>query len=55
MDWFKSASVPNTISDQQRDALQRRAIKTETESMFSKRNVAKRLASEEQRSKADQS
>jgi len=42
----------NTISDKQMKDLQRRAQKADKESMFSKRNVERRLASENQRSKS---
>ena len=44
--------APNTISDQQMASLRRRADKASTESMFSQRNVARRLASNDQRRKA---
>lgn len=47
--------VPNTISDKEMQKLQRRAQQAEKESMFSKRNVGRRLASNEQRDKAGQS
>lgn len=43
------SSKNNTISDKDMRKLQARARKAEKESMFSKRQVAKRLASEEQR------
>jgi len=46
---------PNTISDRKMADLQRRAQKANKESMFSKRNVEQRKASEAQRSKAKQS
>lgn len=38
----------NTISDKKMAELQRRARKADRESMFSKRNVARRLASNKQ-------
>jgi hypothetical protein len=41
--------VPNTISDKEMASLQKRARKADKESMFSRRNVARRLASDEQR------
>jgi hypothetical protein len=44
--------VPNTISDRKMAELQRRARAAEKESMFSRRNVARRLASNDQRSKS---
>jgi len=50
----KEPKVPNTISDEQMADLQRRGRKADTESMFSPRNVARRLASNEQRDKAKQ-
>ena len=43
--------VPNTISDKKMADLRRRAERANKESMFSKRNVAKRLASNDQSSK----
>ena len=49
------AKVPNTISDRQMAALRRKAERANKESMFSKRNVARRLASNRQRGKAGQS
>jgi hypothetical protein len=42
----------NTISDKKMAELQRRAQKAQKESMFSKRQVAKRLASNDQRKKS---
>lgn len=54
MGWL-TPKMPDTISDEQMADLQRRARQADTESMFSKRNVARRLASNEQKSKADQS
>jgi hypothetical protein len=49
--------VPNTISDRDYANLQRRAIRTETVrgGMFTRRSVARRLATAEQRRKAGQS
>lgn len=44
--------VPETISDKQMAELQRRAEKANKESMFSKRNVAKRLAGNDQKKKS---
>jgi len=41
-----------TISDKQREDLRRRAEKTNKESMFSERNVERRLASNKQQSRA---
>jgi hypothetical protein len=49
---FSAPKVPNTISDKQRAELHRRANKAATESMFSKRNVERRKASQNQRSKS---
>lgn len=46
-----SPKVPNTISNRKMAELQRRARKADRESMFSKRNVARRLASNKQQSK----
>jgi hypothetical protein len=46
------AKVPNTISDAQMAALRRKAEKANTESMFSKRNVARRQASNRQKDQA---
>jgi hypothetical protein len=46
--------VPNTISDKQMADLQRRAQKANPE-MFSRDQVRKRLASQEQQKKAGQS
>lgn len=46
------SSKHNTISDKKMAQLQRRARKAEKESMFSKRQVSKRLASNEQRRKS---
>lgn len=43
--------VPETITQEQMDGLSRRARAAERESMFSKRNVQKRLASSEQKRK----
>jgi hypothetical protein len=45
--------VPDTISDAEMAALSRRAQKANTESMFSKRNVEKRLKSNEQQEKRE--
>jgi hypothetical protein len=47
--------VPDTISDKQMADLHRRAEQASTESMFSPRNVARRRASNDQRSKAERS
>jgi hypothetical protein len=44
--------VPNTISDKKMAKLQDRARKADKESMFSKRSVAERLASDKQRGKS---
>lgn len=44
--------VPATISDQKMADLSRRAQKANTESMFSKRNVARRQAGNLQRGKS---
>ena len=44
--------VPNTISDKKMADLQRRARAAQKESMFSKRQVAGRLASNKQREKS---
>lgn len=44
--------VRSTISDKKMAELQRRAQKAQKESMFSKRQVAKRLASNAQRKKS---
>jgi hypothetical protein len=44
--------VPDTISDKEMAELQRRAQKAQKESMFSKRNVAKRLANNDQKKKS---
>lgn len=44
--------VPSTISDKKMRELRRRAEKANKESMFSRRNVARRLASNNQRSKS---
>ena len=44
--------VPSTISDSKMADLQRRAQRAQTESMFSRRNVAKRLANNAQKSKS---
>ena len=44
--------VPNTINDKKMANLQRRARAAEKESMFSRRNVAKRLASNNQQKKS---
>jgi hypothetical protein len=48
-------ATPNTISDKQMADLRRRAEKAQTESMFAKRAVDRRRASEAQRGKAGQS
>jgi hypothetical protein len=44
--------VPDTIGDKQMKDLRQRAEKANTESMFSNRNVARRLASNKQRENA---
>jgi hypothetical protein len=44
--------VRNTISDKKMADLRRKAEKAQKESMFSKKQVAKRLASNKQRSKS---
>jgi hypothetical protein len=44
--------VPNTISDKKMRELQERARKANRESMFSQRNVARRQADNNQRSKS---
>ena len=44
--------VPNTISDKKMADLQRRARAAEKESIFSRRNVAKRQASNKQQSRS---
>lgn len=44
--------VPNTISDKKMADLQRRARAAEKESMFSRRQVARRQADNDQRSKS---
>lgn len=49
------AKVPNTISDKKMKDLQRRAQQAQKESMFSRRQVAQRQASEAQRKKAGSS
>ncbi len=46
------SKFPNTISDKRMADLRRRAERADRESMFSKRNVRKRLASHAQRRKA---
>lgn len=46
------SSKNNTISDKDMRKLQERARKADKESMFSKRNVARRLASNEQQRKS---
>lgn len=51
MGWF-SPKPPNTISDKKMADLQRRARKAEKESMFSRRNVARRQADNAQRRKS---
>lgn len=51
MGWF-SPKVPNTISDRKMADLRRRAEKANRESMFSKRNVARRQADNRQRGKS---
>ena len=55
MGLFKPKAPPDTISDKEMADLSRRAQRANTESMFSRRNVEKRLASEDQRKKAGQS
>lgn len=52
---FFSSKPPNTISDKDMADLRRRAEKANTESMFSKRNVDRRLASNKQHDKRKQS
>jgi len=52
MGLFSSLKVPNTISDKEMAKLRVRAEKANKESMFSKRNVARRLASNKQQSKS---
>ena len=52
MGLFSSPKVPNTVSDKKMADLQRRAQKAQKDSMFSKRQVAARKASERQRKKA---
>ena len=49
---MSESKVPNTISNQQMAGLRRRAERANTESMFSRRNVARRLASNDQQRKA---
>jgi hypothetical protein len=49
---FSSPKVPNTVSDRKMADLRRRAEKANKESMFSKRNVARRLASNDQQRKS---
>ena len=44
--------VPNTISDKKMANLQKRARAADKESMFSKRNVDRRKASNDQKDKA---
>lgn len=47
----KQPKVPDTIGDKKMADLSRRARKADTESMFSKRNVERRLASNKQHDK----
>ena len=47
-----SSKVPDTIGDKRMADLRRRAQKADKESMFSKRNVRRRLASNEQMRKS---
>ena len=47
----REPEVPNTISDEDAAHLSRRAQRAATESMFSKRNVERRIASNEQQQK----
>lgn len=49
----KPPKVPSTVSDEQMADLRRRAEKANTESMFSPRNVKRRLASNRQQEQAD--
>jgi hypothetical protein len=51
MAWGKP-KVPNTISDKKMAALQQRARAAQKDSMFSKRQVARRQADNNQRSKS---
>lgn len=44
--------VPSTISDRKMADLQRKARAADKESMFSRRNVARRLASNDQQKKS---
>jgi hypothetical protein len=44
--------VPDAISDRQTADLRRRGERANTESMFSRRNITRRLASNDQRRKA---
>lgn len=47
----KRDDVPETISNEKYAKLQHRARKADTESMFSRRNVERRLASNKQQEK----
>jgi hypothetical protein len=47
-----SPKVPSTISDKKMEGLRRRAEKAQPDSMFSKRQVARRHAAAKQRSKS---
>jgi hypothetical protein len=51
MGWF-SPKVPDTIGSKKMKELQRKAAKANKESMFSKKNVDRRLASGKQQSKS---
>jgi hypothetical protein len=51
MGFFGKQDVPETISNEDYASLQRRAQKTNGESMFSKRAVERRIASTEQQQK----
>jgi hypothetical protein len=47
----KRDDIPETITDEQMAKLQWRAQRADTESMFSKRNVDRRITSNEQQQK----
>jgi hypothetical protein len=51
----REPKAESTISDKDWAELQRRARSADTESMFSRRNVERRLASNEQQAKREQS
>lgn len=53
--WNWQPKVPDTISDAEMASLSRRAQKASKESMFSKRAVERRLKSNEQQEKREQS